>query len=134
MNDHTPPAAATLPSAPARLSPAKIVKWTLAAVVLVAAIGFGVHYWRLSRLYVTTDNAYLNANRIEMAAQVSGPVRALWGARPADGEVRRTAVADRSAALPARGRRGGGAARAWSTRQFAESRGGGRGAGAGGAA
>ena len=78
MNDQTTPATTTVPSAPERISPAKIIKWTLAALVLVAAIGFGVHYWRLSRLYVSTDNAYLNANRIELAAQVSGPVRALW--------------------------------------------------------
>jgi len=78
MNDQTTPAATTVPSAPDRISPAKIIKWSLAALVLIVAIGFGVHYWRLSRLYVSTDNAYLNANRIEMAAQVSGPVRALW--------------------------------------------------------
>jgi membrane fusion protein (multidrug efflux system) len=78
MNDQASPPPTTLTSAPDRISPSKIVKWTLAAVVLLTAIGFGVHYWRLSRLYVTTDNAYLNANRIEMAAQVSGPVSALW--------------------------------------------------------
>src|SRR3982750_2990736 len=78
MNDQTAPAAATVPSAPDRVSPAKIIKWTLGALLLLAAIGFGIHFWRLSRLYVTTDNAYVNANRIEMAAQVSGPVRALW--------------------------------------------------------
>ena len=78
MNDQTTPPDATLPTACGRVSPVKVVKWSLAALVLVAAIGFGVHYWRLSRLYVSTDNAYVNANRIEMAAQVSGPVRALW--------------------------------------------------------
>ena len=78
MNDQATPASTTLPSAPDRVSPAKIVKWSLAAVVLLAGIGFAVHFWRLSRMYVSTDNAYLNANRIEMAAQVSGPVRALW--------------------------------------------------------
>ena len=79
MNDQTssPPGTA-LPTAPSRVSPAKIVKWTLAAVVLVVAITIAVHFWRLSRLYVSTDNAYVNANRIEIAAQVSGPVRAIW--------------------------------------------------------
>jgi len=78
MNDQTNPPEARVPTAPDRISPAKIVKWSIAALVLLAAIGFGVHYWRLSRLYVSTDNAYVNANRIEMAAQVSGPVRAMW--------------------------------------------------------
>jgi membrane fusion protein, multidrug efflux system len=78
MSDQATAASTTLPSAPARISPAKIIKWSLAAIVLLVGIGFAVHFWRLSRIYVTTDNAYLNANRIEMAAQVSGPVRALW--------------------------------------------------------
>ena len=79
MNDQTSPLpAATQPSAPARASVAKIVKVSLAVLVLLAAIGFGIHYWRQSRLYVTTDNAYVNANRVEMAAQVSGPVEAVW--------------------------------------------------------
>ncbi len=66
------------PASPARLSPSKIIKWLIGALVLATAIGFGVHYWRLSRIYVSTDNAYVNANRIELAAQVSGPVLAIW--------------------------------------------------------
>ena len=79
MNDQTsPPPGTALPTAPSRVSPAKIVKWALAAVVLAVAISIAVHFWRLSRLYVSTDNAYVNANRIEIAAQVSGPVRAIW--------------------------------------------------------
>jgi len=61
-----------------RVSPAKLIKWGIAAIVLAVAVGFGVHYWRLSLLYVSTDNAYLNADRIEMAAQVSGPVTKIW--------------------------------------------------------
>ena len=60
---------------PERASPSKIVKWSLAALLLLVAVGFGVHYWRVTQLYVSTDNSYVNANRIEMAAQVSGPVR-----------------------------------------------------------
>jgi membrane fusion protein (multidrug efflux system) len=55
-----------------------MIKWGIAAVVLMVALGFGVHYWRLSQLYVSTDNAYVNADRIEMAAQVSGPVTRIW--------------------------------------------------------
>ncbi len=79
MNDETSPTISTpLPVATSRLSPGKIIKWLIAALILAAAIGFGVHYWRLSRIYVSTDNAYVNANRIEMAAQVSGPVLAIW--------------------------------------------------------
>jgi membrane fusion protein (multidrug efflux system) len=79
MNDQTTPAS---PSPPAivknRVSLAKLIKWGIAAAVLLVALGFGVHYWRLSQLYVSTDNAYVNADRIEMAAQVSGPVTRIW--------------------------------------------------------
>ena len=75
MNDQTTPPA---PIVRERASVAKIVKWSLAALVLIVAIGFGVHFWRESRLYVSTDNAYVNANRIEIAAQVSGPVTQVW--------------------------------------------------------
>jgi len=79
MNEQTSPLPpATLPSVPPRASASKIIKWAFAALALLAAIGFGIHYWRQSRLYVTTDNAYVNANRVEMAAQVSGPVEAVW--------------------------------------------------------
>ena len=79
MNDQTTPLPGTaLPTAANRVSPAKIVKWALAALVLIVGLAVAVHYWRLSRLYVSTDNAYVNANRIEIAAQVSGPVRSIW--------------------------------------------------------
>jgi membrane fusion protein (multidrug efflux system) len=79
MNDQTTATVTTpLQVAPNRVSPAKIIKWAIALIVLGTAISVAIHYWRLSRLYVTTDNAYVNANRIEIAAQVSGPVRAIW--------------------------------------------------------
>jgi membrane fusion protein (multidrug efflux system) len=68
----TPPAAA--PAAVNRASPAKLIKWGIVALLLLVAIYFGVHYWRLAQRFVTTDNSYVNANRIELAAQVSGPV------------------------------------------------------------
>jgi membrane fusion protein (multidrug efflux system) len=56
----------------------KIIRWGIAAVVLIVLIIVGVRYWRLSQQFVTTDNAYVNANRIEVAAQVSGPVTRVW--------------------------------------------------------
>src|SRR3954467_6105198 len=79
MNDQTTaPSGTVLPTAPNRVSPVKLIKWAVAALILIAGIAVAVHYWRLSRLYVSTDNAYVNANRIEIAAQVSGPVRSIW--------------------------------------------------------
>ncbi len=80
MNEPMTPTTPASPPAVAknRVSPAKMIKWGIAAVVLMVALGFGVHYWRLSQLYVSTDNAYVNADRIEIAAQVSGPVTRIW--------------------------------------------------------
>lgn len=75
MNDQTTPPTPT--TAPERTSAVKLVKAGIAVVVLVVAIGFGVHLWRQSHAYVSTDNAYVNADRIELAAQVSGPIVAI---------------------------------------------------------
>src|SRR3954471_6137666 len=77
MNDQTTSPPAT-PIVKNRVAPAKLVKWGIAAIVLLVGIGFAVHYWRLAQLYVSTDNAYVNANRIELAAQASGPVTRIW--------------------------------------------------------
>ena len=77
-NMNTPsPAVIAAPTVPDRASPAKLIKWSLAAVVLFAIVAAGIYFWHQSQLYVSTDNSYVNANRIEMAAQVSGPVTAI---------------------------------------------------------
>ena len=60
-----------------RASPAKLIKGSIAALVLLAILIAGIYFWHQSQLYVSTDNSYVNANRIEMAAQVSGPVTAI---------------------------------------------------------
>ena len=75
MDPQTTPAAAI--PVPERASPAKLIKWSFAALVLLAIVGAGIYFWHQSQLYVSTDNSYVNANRIEMAAQVSGPVTAI---------------------------------------------------------
>ncbi|MFL6617511.1 MAG: HlyD family secretion protein, partial [Povalibacter sp.] len=59
------------------MSTAKLIKWGIALLIVAAIVSFAVHYWRESQLFVTTDNAYVNANTIEMAAQVSGPITAI---------------------------------------------------------
>jgi membrane fusion protein (multidrug efflux system) len=59
------------------VSVGKLVKIALALIVVFAIVLVGLHYWRQSQLYVTTDNAYVNANRIGIAAQVSGPITAV---------------------------------------------------------
>jgi membrane fusion protein, multidrug efflux system len=68
---------ASVPDAHSRISPGKLVKIGIALAIVLGLIGVGIHYWRQSQLYVTTDNAYVNANRVEIAAQVSGPITAI---------------------------------------------------------
>lgn len=55
----------------------KIVK-LLGVAVLIAAIGGGLWwYWRQSTLYPSTQDAYVGANIVTMAAQVSGQVKSV---------------------------------------------------------
>src|SRR6478735_2311855 len=58
----------------ARLSKRKLIKWLLIALLVLGTAIVAYRYWRHGELYVTTDNAYLNANTVEIAAQVGGPV------------------------------------------------------------
>lgn len=57
-----------------KLSRRKIFKWAAIALILVAVAVFGYRYWRHSALYVSTDDAYLNANTVDVAAQIGGQV------------------------------------------------------------
>jgi membrane fusion protein (multidrug efflux system) len=71
-----------VPPAPApvrrgRRSYKKQIKWILAAIVVVAAALGVAHFWREAERYVSTDNAYVNANQVEITAQVTGPVIAV---------------------------------------------------------
>lgn len=61
-----------------RLAKRKLIKWLVITLVLLTATVFGYRYWRHSELYVSTDNAYLNANTVEIAAQVGGNVTRVY--------------------------------------------------------
>jgi membrane fusion protein, multidrug efflux system len=50
------------------------LKWIIAAVVLVIGAFFALRYWHESSLYVTTENAYVQANQSEITALVAGTV------------------------------------------------------------
>jgi len=52
----------------------RALKWIIAAVVLAIAAFFGVRYWHESSLYVATENAYVQANQVEITPQVAGTV------------------------------------------------------------
>jgi len=79
MDETTTPAGvdSARPRAPARPAARKLVKWGIAAIVMVGAIVGGVIYWSESKRAVSTENAYVNANRIDIAPQVAGPIVAV---------------------------------------------------------
>jgi membrane fusion protein (multidrug efflux system) len=72
-NDNSAPPAPT-PLRSGRNPRRRHVKWIVAALVVAAALFFGIRYWLDSNRYVETDNAYVGANQVDIAAQVSGPV------------------------------------------------------------
>ena len=53
----------------------------LAALLAIAAAGYGVNYALVGRFYVSTDDAYVRANNTTLGARVSGHVAAIL---PAD--------------------------------------------------
>jgi len=65
--------------APARRGrrPRKSLKWIIAGLVLLVAAFFGVRYWVEESRFVSTDDAYVNANQVQVTAQVSGAVVAV---------------------------------------------------------
>jgi len=83
MSAAAPPDPPTQPAPPVptptrrRWRPRKRVKWVAAAVVLLIAAFFGVRYWLEEDRYVSTDDAYVNANQVQVTAQVFGAVAAV---------------------------------------------------------
>jgi len=74
-------ATSTTPSSPApapsgaRFRPGRRKwKWIAAAIVLAIALVAGLRYWHESALFVTTENAYVQANQVEITPQVAGTV------------------------------------------------------------
>src|SRR5437868_5468455 len=61
-----------------RISPRKAAKWLIIFLILAVITFFGYRYWNQSRLYVSTEDAYVNTDRTEIAAQVSGRVEKLY--------------------------------------------------------
>jgi membrane fusion protein (multidrug efflux system) len=45
--------------------------------VLVAAVAYGVYYYRVARFYEDTDDAYVNGNVVQITPQVTGTVIAV---------------------------------------------------------
>jgi membrane fusion protein (multidrug efflux system) len=91
----TEPPAAPLPDQPAPAADAakpgapkpgkrKFIMMGVAALLALAAVGYGTHYFLVGRFYVSTDDAYVRANNTTLGARVSGHVAAIY---PADNSV-----------------------------------------------
>ena len=61
-----------------RLPRPRHLKWIVAGLVLAVAAVVGWRYWSEASRYVSTDNAYVNANQVEITAQVIGPVAKVY--------------------------------------------------------
>lgn len=59
------------------LSGRKLLRWGLVVLVLAVAAFVGWRWWVNAQRYASTDNAYVNTDRADIAAQVGGPVRSL---------------------------------------------------------
>jgi len=69
-----PDGAAAAPAAPARSGRKKIIAGLVGAVVLVAAVGYGAHWWAVGRFFVSTDDAYVGADIAQLSARVAGRI------------------------------------------------------------
>jgi membrane fusion protein (multidrug efflux system) len=77
-SDTAPDADAQVPAAPrADNSKRKTLFAGFAAVVLVAAAGYGAYYVLVASHHVETDNAYVNADVAQVTPLVAGPVRSV---------------------------------------------------------
>jgi membrane fusion protein (multidrug efflux system) len=65
---------ASPPARRERRSRGKQLKWIIALAVVALAAFFAVRWWLEQSRFVSTDDAYIGANQVEIAAQVSGPV------------------------------------------------------------
>jgi membrane fusion protein (multidrug efflux system) len=80
------PAVAPSPAAP-KSGKRKPVLIGIAALLALAVVAYGVHYFLVGRFFVSTDDAYVRANNTTLGARVAGHVAAIL---PGDNVVVRT--------------------------------------------
>ncbi len=56
-----------------RLAWRRLWKSLAALLLILLIIALAIHYWHISQTYETTNDAYINADTTEIAAQVAGP-------------------------------------------------------------
>src|SRR3954470_4180607 len=65
--------------APARRQfPRKQIKWIIAGLALLVLASAAIIYWRETSRWLSTNNGYVQANQVEITAQVSGPVTKVY--------------------------------------------------------
>ncbi len=69
--------APTSPVRPATSSTRKKALATLASVVALSAIAWGIYEWRVGSHFESTDNAYVQGNLIQITPQIGGTVVAI---------------------------------------------------------
>ena len=72
------PAPAPAPTRSGRKPRRRHLKWIIAAIVVVIAAIAGYRYWHDASLYVSTENAYVQANQVEITSQVGGTVQKVY--------------------------------------------------------
>ena len=81
----------------------------LLVVIPLIALGVGSYFYLLAGRYISTDNAYVGAQKVLITPDISGKIARVM-VRRASASRRRCAVRDRSGAVPPRGDAGRGAA------------------------
>jgi membrane fusion protein (multidrug efflux system) len=74
----TQPAPAPAPARSGRARRPRRLKWIVAAIVIAIAAFAGLRYWHEESLFVSTENAYVQANQVEITAQVGGPIQKVY--------------------------------------------------------
>ncbi len=77
MNAPATPSAITVTPAPVGNPKRRTALTAIAAAVLVVGGGYGIYYWFTGRHSETTDNAYVQANVVQITAQAGGTVTAI---------------------------------------------------------
>ncbi len=71
-------AAPDKPAPPPKRGRARLVMLVLGIIVAVAAIAYGIEWWRHGRFVEDTNDAYLRADNVAVAPKVSGYVEAIY--------------------------------------------------------
>src|SRR6185369_12101296 len=78
QHDVRPSTPSVEPAAKPRPSRRKLWRLVIIGITLLAAIIAGTAWWLHARHFASTDNAYVNANTVDVAAQVTGQVTSVY--------------------------------------------------------